>query len=145
MNGTNIQDFNQDGYPDILIAGNNFGNEQHSGRYDASNGLLLINDQEGGFVASWNSGFLVPGDGKALVSFVDSRGELSLMASQNQGKLKGFRSGIKAEVPPNGSKKVRFKVKGKESVRELYMGSSYLSQSGKGVVLPFGASDIRWE
>lgn len=145
INGTNIQDFNQDGYPDVLMVGNNFGNEQHSGRYDASNGLLLINDKKGGFVASWNTGFLVPGDGKALVSFVDHKGQLSLMASQNQGEMKGFRSGLKVEIPQKGSSKVRFKVDGKESVRELYIGSSYLSQSGRGVVLPSGASDIRWE
>ncbi|WP_304232731.1 VCBS repeat-containing protein [Jiulongibacter sediminis] len=145
MNGTNIQDFNQDGYPDVLMVGNNFGNEQHSGRYDASNGLLLINDQKGGFVESWSSGFLVPGDGKALVSFVDTKGGLSLMASQNQGKMKGFRSGLKVEVAPKGSNRVRFKVHGKESVRELYVGSSYLSQSGRGIVLPAGATDIRWE
>ncbi|MGR3810446.1 VCBS repeat-containing protein [Jiulongibacter sp. NS-SX5] len=145
VNGTNIQDFNKDGYPDVLLVGNNYGNELHSGRYDASNGLLLINDQNGGFKVSLHSGFVVSGDGKALVSYTNPQGKMSLLASQNQDYLKGFETELKLEIPPKGAHKVHFTVNSKETVRELYYGASYLSQSGRGIILPQSATNVRWE
>ena len=35
---------------DILIIGNDFGGEIGMGRYDASNGVVLLGDQKGGYI-----------------------------------------------------------------------------------------------
>ncbi len=145
LNGMQIADFNADGYPDVLMVGNNFGNELHSGQYDASNGLLMINDTQGGFIAKWRTGFSVPGDAKALVSYTNSKGELNLLASQNKSYIKGFSTGLQSVLPPSNARLVRYKVNGKETRKELYYGSSYLSQSGRAIILPSGASDVKWE
>ena len=45
-------DFNNDGYEDLLIAGNNYEISTQLGRLDASHGTLLINDKKGFFEVS---------------------------------------------------------------------------------------------
>jgi hypothetical protein len=42
-------DINKDGYPDLILGGNNFGFPPQFGRLDASYGDVLINDHKGGF------------------------------------------------------------------------------------------------
>jgi len=44
-----ISDFNMDGYPDLLLVGNNYEISTQLGRLDASHGTLLLNDKKGLF------------------------------------------------------------------------------------------------
>ncbi|SIQ79417.1 VCBS repeat-containing protein [Maribacter ulvicola] len=69
INGIATLDYNNDGNEDILLVGNDFGNEVFIGRYDAFNGLLLENDGKGNFksIETSKSGFLVPGDAKSII------------------------------------------------------------------------------
>ena len=46
-----IDDFNNDGYEDALLVGNNYEISTQLGRLDASHGLLLLNDANGFFTA----------------------------------------------------------------------------------------------
>ncbi|SDL40683.1 VCBS repeat-containing protein [Siphonobacter aquaeclarae] len=93
VNGMITDDFNGDGKLDILLAGNDFGNELLVGRYDAMNGLLLTGDGKGQFIAVSlpQSGIWIPGDAKGLVRFTDAQGRYCVAASQNLGKLLCFK------------------------------------------------------
>ncbi|MEP7277445.1 MAG: hypothetical protein ABI813_02275 [Bacteroidota bacterium] len=44
-------DFNDDGSLDIVVYGNDYGNEVTNGRYDAFNALLMESDGNGNFTA----------------------------------------------------------------------------------------------
>ncbi len=69
VNGTAVADVNLDGHTDVVLVGNDYGNEVFAGRYDAFTGLVLLGNGHGGFqvVRSAQSGFGVFGDAKALV------------------------------------------------------------------------------
>lgn len=87
-------DFNQDGLADIVLSGNNYGSERTWGRQDAFNGLTLLGKGDGTFQAlsAAESGFFVPGDGRDLAWLHLSQGHSWILAAQNQGALKLFRS-----------------------------------------------------
>ena len=136
LNGMLADDFDGDGNLDVLINGNDFGTEVSIGRYDALNGLLLKGNGSGGFSALsiQQSGIYIPGNGKALVQFSGSPGNYLVAASQNKGVLKLFRLNQKANVlqikPSDVSALIKFKD-GKTEKREVYYGSSFLSQSAR--------------
>lgn len=139
VNGMVSGDFNGDGHLDVLMVGNDYGNEVFAGRYDAFTGLVLLGDGKGSFkiVPSAQSGFYVPGDAKALARLSGTAGDLFL-ATQNKDSLKVFNekkaeSGY--ELYP-GALEQWAKVKyadGSERRIEFYYGSGYLSQSTRRV------------
>jgi len=45
-----IENFNDDNYPDLILVGNNYEISTQIGRMDASHGVILLNDQMGGFI-----------------------------------------------------------------------------------------------
>ncbi|UCD61976.1 MAG: VCBS repeat-containing protein [Flavobacteriaceae bacterium] len=59
-------DFNQDGFQDLLIVGNNYEISTQLGRMDALHGLILQNDQKGGFVMVKQQNFDVSGPARDL-------------------------------------------------------------------------------
>jgi len=92
INALLTKDFNQDGNLDLLVVGNNFGNSVFWGPMDALNGLVMLGDGKGGFncLDYTRTGFLVPGDAKALVKLPLGDGKELFIASQNQDSLKVF-------------------------------------------------------
>ncbi len=64
-----IEDYNQDGNPDALVAGNLLQSEVETPRNDAGHGLLLVGDGSGGFAVkkSNETGFFAPGNVKDMV------------------------------------------------------------------------------
>lgn len=93
VNGSITVDFNEDGYNDILLIGNNFGNEVFVGRNDALNGLLLQNDGNGNFksVSTSKSGFFVPGDAKSITTVKNSKNALPYyIVTQNRDSIRIF-------------------------------------------------------
>lgn len=87
------EDFDGDGNSDILMNGNDFGTDVLIGRYDAMNGLFLKGDGKGNFIpqSSDVSGFFVPGNGRAMAKFANSKGETFVATTENKGPLKIFR------------------------------------------------------
>lgn len=92
INDMQIMDYDDDGDKDILLVGNDYGNETFVGRYDAFNGLLLKNDGAANFiaVAPSVSGFLVAGDAKSLIKVKHSRYGFIYVATQNRGKVLAY-------------------------------------------------------
>jgi enediyne biosynthesis protein E4 len=136
LNGMVVDDFNADGNLDVAICGNDYGNEVFNGRYDAMNGLVLLGDGKGNFIAQTilQSGFFVPGDAKALIKLQGAHNTYLLAASQNRGPLKLFTSKNKSQkiIPLQPTDKEVFitLANGKKRKEELYFGNSFLSQSG---------------
>jgi hypothetical protein len=88
-----VDDFDKDGRKDILLCGNDYGNELISGRMDASYGVLLINKGNATFepMRPAESGFLVSGDAKDMVLLNGQANTKMVIASQNRGKISAFR------------------------------------------------------
>ena len=61
-----VDDFNKDGFQDMLIVGNNYEISTQLGRMDALHGVILQNDQKGGFVKVNQQNFDVPGPARDL-------------------------------------------------------------------------------
>lgn len=93
INGIAILDYNNDGNEDILLVGNDFGNEVFIGRYDAFNGLLLKNDGKGNFktIPTQESGFLVPGDSKSIATVKSNKENYPYyVVTQNRDSVRVF-------------------------------------------------------
>ncbi len=76
--------------PEVLMIGNDFGNEVFIGRYDAFNGGVLSGDDKGGFgfKNAGESGFKVTGDGKDMILVQRSGGgHPYVVVTQNRGKV----------------------------------------------------------
>ena len=150
VNGMVTSDVNGDGNLDVIVVGNDYGNEVFAGRYDAFTGLILAGNGNGTFTAipSASSGFYVPGDAKALVTLYDAALTPLIVASQNRDSLRVFAqdNGIKDEVvrlqPMDSYAEVSFQEGRKQRV-EFYYGSGYLSQSARTFTLPKGSGEIR--
>lgn len=88
-----IADYDNDGNLDVLLVGNDYGNEVFIGRYDAFNGALLKGDGKGNFsyIPTQESGFLVPGDGKDIITVKNAASDNPyIMVSQNRSQLLVF-------------------------------------------------------
>ncbi len=130
-------DVNNDGNLDIAIAGNDFGNEVTNGRYDAFNGLIMTGDGKGNFQPQTpaKAGFYLPGDSKALVTLRGPDNTFLLVATENKGPIKIFRSRIAGQkmVAMNNDDKTIFITfaNGQTRMEEVYYGSSFFSQSAR--------------
>lgn len=148
VNGLVTEDVNQDGFSDIVLVGNDYGNEIFIGRLDASVGLVLLGNGQGQFeaVEPRKSGFVVPGDAKALVKLFPAQGAPILFASQNRGKLLALQSNsseIKSLLPPKDAMALLVELEnGKTQRFDLYYGSGFGSQSSREIVLPKSAKSV---
>ncbi len=142
--GMKATDIDGDGNLDLLAVGNDYGCEVFIGRLDALYGLYLKGDGKGNFsaVPLYHSSFIVPRDGKALVSLYDKNGREIFIASQNKDKLKCFvvNESLRREKNP-ASRSIKLAPNdvfaeitfqnGKKRKVEFYYGDAYLSQSSR--------------
>jgi hypothetical protein len=91
INRTITGDFNNDGHLDALVAGNNFGVEIETIRYDGGRGVVLLGDGKGNFeqLSPKASGFFENNDCKDLVK-VNFKGQTIIISVSNQAKAKTF-------------------------------------------------------
>ncbi|HEU5147165.1 MAG TPA: VCBS repeat-containing protein, partial [Chryseosolibacter sp.] len=148
VNGMVTDDVNGDGFPDIAMVGNDYGNEVFAGRYDAFTGLILLGDGDGNFapISSAQSGFYVPGDAKALVK-VPLQGVDLFIASQNRDSVLVYER--KQPLTANrftpevlDTKAELIYADGKKQIVEFYYGSGYLSQSTRTITVPRGVREM---
>jgi hypothetical protein len=85
-------DFDGDGNPDVVIAGNYFSPDFVTGRYDAGHGLFLKGNGKGGFtpLPARESGVFIDGD-VSSTAFIILKRSTCLLALANSGKLKCFK------------------------------------------------------
>ncbi len=147
INGMVVDDFDGDGNADVLACGNDYGTEVGTGRYDASNGLLLKGDGNGNFTPMpiLRSGIYIPGNAKALVKLRGSAGRYLVAASQNHGPLTLYELKKKPKLiglsPGEVFALLHFKD-GRIQRTEFYHGSSFLSQSDQSLTIPDGITEI---
>jgi len=144
VNGMQINDVNNDGNLDLILVGNDFGNEIISGRYDALNGVVLLGDGKGEFraLSSMESGFIVPGDAKAFAK-LSGKFQDMYIATQNIDSLMIYVNNTKADQnrkiykPLNSDSWAELEYKsGQIEKVEFYFGAGYLTQSSRVISIP---------
>ena len=150
VNGMVVDDVNGDGNLDVLMVGNDYGNEVFSGRHDAMTGLVLLGDGKGSFSAvdSRNSGFLVPGDAKSMAILFGPKGNPLYLSTQNRGKLLvhqfAAEKEIRSFVPPKGIHTILMEFEnGNTRKIELFNRSGFFSNSGTAVQLPDNIKSLK--
>jgi hypothetical protein len=146
VRGMITDDVNGDGNLDVVLIGNDYGNEVFAGRYDAMTGIILAGDGKGKFnsLGSASTGFYVPADAKALIK-LNMPDKSLFVASQNRDSLKVFSNRIVQQIfiPKPGDQWAEFVyADGKKQRIEFYYGAGYLSQSTRSVTIPKGVTEI---
>ncbi len=92
INGIIIDDFNEDGFPDILMAGNMYNSEVETARNDAGLGIVLIGNESNNYsvLPTSSSGFLASGDVKGLAKLKRQDGSTLILVANNNDKLQAF-------------------------------------------------------
>ncbi len=87
-----VADFDQNGTQDLLLAGNDYGTEIETGRYDAGNGTLLLNDGKGQwrYIPNLMSGFWAKKDARAVRSFKAAGGKKGIMVANNNDNMQVY-------------------------------------------------------
>ncbi len=135
--GIITQDFNLDGFMDLILVGNDYSLELMSGRIDASNGLVLLGKNDGNYrvLKPYESGFLIKGDAKGIARLFDRNRNEVILTTQNKDSLVAHSYLIdnnRKIIDPKGAFRADIKLKnGKIRKHEFYYGSSYLSQSSR--------------
>jgi hypothetical protein len=145
--GMIANDFDLDGNLDVLMVGNMYAIEVNTGRYDASVGLYLRGDGEGGFHPSRGSetGFFSDGDAKGLAKIALTKSGSLVLVGNNSGTVKAFRLNetLKSYAPKSDDAfALLFSENGKIRRHEFSHGSTYLSQSSANLVYPPGVVKI---
>ncbi len=85
INAMAIYDYNEDGYDDVVVAGNNHYLLPQFSMLDACRGKMFLNDQKGGFTFDQNSGLDLKGVVREL-SLIDDKNTRLLIAMINDGE-----------------------------------------------------------
>ena len=127
-------DYDQDGFTDMLMIGNDYGMELLQGRADAFYGLMLKNIDGKYFksITLDKSHFFIPKDARSLSRFsIGSKVEY-IIASQNRDSLKVFENTINnGKFIPLNTNEIKAQImfnNGDKKAQEFYWGSSFLSQ-----------------
>ena len=93
VNDIVVEDVNQDGYSDVVLAGNLYQAEVETARNDAGYGLVLIGDGQGGFQPlPWEeSGFFVPFDVKTMAPLNGPEGDQRILIGSNNDVVRLFK------------------------------------------------------
>ncbi|MCY7422713.1 MAG: VCBS repeat-containing protein [Chitinophagaceae bacterium] len=139
LNGMVAEDVNGDGSLDLVINGNDYGNEVVNGQYDAMNGLVLLGNGKGDFepMSIQQSGYFVPGDAKGLATLAVGN-RMAVAATQNRKKLQLFtlkEAGKMIRYTTGDVSAILHLTNGKQRKLEITYGTSFLSQSSRFTLL----------
>lgn len=86
-------DLNGDGIKDLFLGGNFYGLKPQTGRFDASYGTTLINDNKANFtyLKPKQSGLFMKGEVRDIITIKTAHGEQSIFVAINNDKLRLFR------------------------------------------------------
>jgi hypothetical protein len=145
--GMIADDFNSDGFLDVLLAGNLYATEVTTGRYDAAVGLYLQGDGNGKLksVSACESGFYADGDVKGMAKLTTATGDDLILIGNNSSAMNIFtleQNGKKIKIEKEDAYALITRQNGKIFKHEFYYGSTYLSQSSRQFSLPDDAVSI---
>ena len=83
VNSILVRNLDQDGLPDLVLAGNQYGNRAEEGRLSAGRGVVLLGKGGGTFEAVKHSGFNAPGDVRRLLQVSIPGTDLILVGRNN--------------------------------------------------------------
>ncbi|HVU24776.1 MAG TPA: FG-GAP-like repeat-containing protein [Opitutus sp.] len=146
VHGVAAGDFDGDGRADILLVGNSYAPVPETGRFDGGLGWLLRGDGAGGFVVvpPEESGFVVPGDARALARFdLDQDGWPDALVTRsndrpltwlNRGRPGRHSFGVTLRGAPGnpaavGARLTLHLADGSTQTAEIQAGAGYLTQS----------------
>ncbi|MEO9805109.1 MAG: VCBS repeat-containing protein [Reichenbachiella sp.] len=138
--GTCIDDYDQDGFMDVLLVGNFYGAEVSVGQYDAQSGLLLKGNGKGAFqsVNSAQSGFVADGNTRGIAKIMDTQHRPICLVLNNDAESISYTTETPIQELIDLRSQDRFVLihnsNGKISREEIYYGSSYLTQSTRKMV-----------
>jgi hypothetical protein len=97
VNAIVCDDFDNDGFKDLLLAGNEYQTEVVTGRYDASYGCFLKGSDKKTFtsIPPVKSGFILRGDVKDMKLLQLPGGEKIILAAVNNDSLRVFKIGFR--------------------------------------------------
>ncbi|GAB4033766.1 VCBS repeat-containing protein [Spirosoma jeollabukense] len=135
--GIQTDDFNGDGWRDVLLVGNSYAPETYSGWYDASRGTLLLGDGKGHFraIPPTEAGVQLDGDSKGL-ALLSTGTSVCYVATSNNGPVHCL-TPLRTDHRPQQrwrTTETTSLVKhanGQTERIEQYYGSGYLSQSSR--------------
>jgi len=145
--GILINDYDSDGFEDVLLTGNFYGTEVINGQYDAFKGLFLQGNGQGDFKVKEN-GFRIEGDGKGLAEILRANNTPIILATLNNDSLvavecrspdkqlrilKANEDDAAAIIQLENGKKIR---------QEFYYGSGYLSGTARYLLLPANVKSV---
>ena len=92
VNAAISDDFNQDGFQDLILVGNDYGPEVETGRYDASNGTFLEGDGNGNFsfVPNRETGFWTSLNARELAKVQFANGSQAIVVGNNSAPSRVF-------------------------------------------------------
>jgi hypothetical protein len=92
VNSMMPDDYNNDGFPDVLLAGNFFGSRIQFGRLDANKGLLLLGDGKGNFleVSNKKSGLFINGEVRDMARVGLATGKDILLFTLNNDSIQMY-------------------------------------------------------
>ena len=87
VNSVLSTDLNGDGALDLVMVGNDYGPEVETGRYDASNGLVLLNDGNGNFSFAPNreTGFWACLNAREVAAVTMANNQSGVVVANNSG------------------------------------------------------------
>lgn len=139
--GMEPMDVNGDGYLDLITHGNWYEMEIETNIQDASIGNILLGRGDGTFqpIHARFSGFYSPGNAKALakISIGKEKTPVLLVTNSNE-KMSAFKfvGGNKSvQLQADDAYAIITMADGKKRKSEFYMGSGYLSQNSKSLVI----------
>jgi hypothetical protein len=165
--GMEAGDFDGDGCADLLLIGNSYAPIPETGRFDGGLGWLLRGDGAGSFAPLMpaESGFVVPGDARALASFdlnqdgwpdaVATRSNASTLAFLNLKRPARHSFGVVLQGLPGNPTAVGARLTlrladGSSQVAEIDAGSGYLTHSTSTVFFGYPETNpparltVRW-
>ncbi len=144
--GILVNDYDKDGFEDILLSGNFYGTEVINGQYDAFKGLFLHGNGKGDFKVKEN-GFYIEGDGKGLAEILLANNTSIILAALNNDSLVAIESrypnkGIILKANADDAGAIIQLRDGTTFKQEFYYGSGYLSNTSRYLRLPGNVKSI---
>lgn len=137
--GIHTEDFNRDGFEDIMMVGNFYPMDVGLGRIDSSNGLIMYGDGKGNFtsISNQHTGFFARKDARSLVKINGANNTQLYAVSNNNDDVQIFKSidsnSESIKIDPRVQNIIIYFRDGISRKKELPYGSSYLSQSTRSI------------